>query len=234
MTTLLLQGLRGGVGTTASTAAIGDALHSLGQKVLLIDLSAANLLGLHFNLPAAEAGGWALALSEGRDWGEPAWEVAPGLHVLPYGVPTQEDAAPQLHTIEMWNQRLTKLAGGYDWIVLDAGAQQPAPAYDLALRIIEADAACHALLGRQNNLNAESYYLINRYEPLSQLQRDLRLVWQYSLNIALVPQVLHRDESMAEALAHKMPVTRYNPDSLSAQSAISIAIWCLARAGKRK
>jgi len=234
MATLLLQGLRGGVGTTTSAAAIGDALHSLGQTVLLIDLSAANLLGLHFNLPVAETGGWAVALNEGRDWREPGWEVAPGLHVLPYGMLADEPSAPSLHGIEIWNQRVAMLAGHYDWIVLDGGAQQLVPDCDLTLRILEADVACHAMLGRPNSGTGASYYLINRYEPLSQLQRDLRLLWQHSLTAALAPQVLHRDESMAEALAHKMPVTRYNPDSLAAQNAISIAVWCLARVGKRK
>jgi cellulose synthase operon protein YhjQ len=235
MTTLLLQGLRGGVGTTALAAAIGDALHSLGQTVLLVELSTANLLGLHFNLPAAEVGGWALALSEGRDWRESGWEVVPGLHLLPYGLATAIQVASQSHPTEILSQNVASLAGHYDWIIFDAGAQQPTPDCDLALCIIEADAACHALLERQHKLHGKSsYYLINHYEPLSQLQRDLRLLWQHSLKATLAPQVLYRDESMGEALAHKMPVTRYNPDSLAAQNALSIAVWCLARLGKRK
>jgi septum site-determining protein MinD len=43
--------LKGGVGKTSLTAALGDAMASLGKKVLLVDgnLSAPNL-GLHFNL----------------------------------------------------------------------------------------------------------------------------------------------------------------------------------------
>ena len=49
--TIGIVALKGGVGKTSVTAALGEAFASLGEKVLLVDgnLSAPNL-GLHFNI----------------------------------------------------------------------------------------------------------------------------------------------------------------------------------------
>ncbi len=61
MTVLALQGVRGGVGTTSLTAALGWALHQLGESVLVIDASPDNLLRLSFNIDFDHADGWARA-----------------------------------------------------------------------------------------------------------------------------------------------------------------------------
>ena len=63
MIAMSLRGVRGGVGTSSTVAALGHALHALGQKVLLVDMCPENSLGLHFNmdLTPAKAG-------HGRPW----------------------------------------------------------------------------------------------------------------------------------------------------------------------
>jgi len=63
MITLSLRGVRGGVGTSSTLAALGHALHELGQKVLLVDMCPENSLGLHsiWTLPRTKAG-------RGRPW----------------------------------------------------------------------------------------------------------------------------------------------------------------------
>ena len=58
-TALSLQGVRGGCGVTTVVAALGHALHAQGERVLLVDASPDNLLGLHLGLPVDERGGWA-------------------------------------------------------------------------------------------------------------------------------------------------------------------------------
>ncbi len=40
-----LRGVRGGVGTSSTLAALGYALHQLGQKVLVVDMCPENTLG---------------------------------------------------------------------------------------------------------------------------------------------------------------------------------------------
>jgi len=45
-----LRGIRGGVGTSATLAALAYALQAMEQKVLVVDKCPENTLGLHFNL----------------------------------------------------------------------------------------------------------------------------------------------------------------------------------------
>lgn len=109
MIALSLQGIRGGVGTSSTLAALSYALSTLGQRVLVVDMCPENTLGLHFNLDYALPG-------------------------------------------------------------------------SIAARL-----------------------LINRFEPASQLQRDMLLLWQNHFGKHLLPIHLHADEAMAEALAKREP-----------------------------
>lgn len=61
MAIIALQGMRGGVGTTSITAALAWGLQQLGESVLVIDATPANLLRMHFNTDFAHTNGWARA-----------------------------------------------------------------------------------------------------------------------------------------------------------------------------
>ena len=77
MNTLLsLQGVHGGTGVTTVLAALGQALHVQGLRVLLVECSPDQMLGLHLGLPAKEAGGWARAQLDGGDWRASAFACA--------------------------------------------------------------------------------------------------------------------------------------------------------------
>ena len=85
MTSLSVRGVRGGVGSTSLVAAVGHALESLGERVLMIDMCPENLLHLHFNLLASQESGWARAMLDGQDWHAQAWSLSSTLQILPYG-----------------------------------------------------------------------------------------------------------------------------------------------------
>ena len=68
MIAMSLRGVRGGVGTSSTVAALGHALHALGQKVLLVDMCPENSLGLHFNMDLAPREGWARATLDQQPW----------------------------------------------------------------------------------------------------------------------------------------------------------------------
>ncbi|TDF84381.1 cellulose biosynthesis protein BcsQ [Pseudomonas sp. H9] len=237
MTVVVLSGLRGGVGTTALVAGLGFALHRLQQRVLMVDLQPRNLLRLHFNLALGSTEGWATAESaaEGR-WSEALLQVEEGLCLLPFGqLPLADfNALAQRQDAQRWSQRLHTLQAHFDWIVLDTPAILPgnevaAPALPetaVRLRVLEADAACHALLSVEGA--GSDHLLINRFDPISQLQRDLLLLWG-ERHPQLIPQVVHRDEAMAGALAWKCPVGYYAPDSLASHDLRSLATWLLAQ-----
>lgn len=236
MTALSLRGIRGGVGTSSTLAALGYALHTLGQKVLVVDMCPENALGLHFNLDLAPSGGWARATLDQHLWQQQAWSVLPGLSVLPYG---QLDMAEHsqldallLASSQLWSKRQASLADAYDWVLFDLPQRLQGhatnPRCDLSITVINADAACHVLL--QPQLTRSALMMVNRYDPGINLQRDLALIWQHRYASSLVPISLHADEAMGEALACREPVGRYAPGSLIAQDIISLASWCLLRA----
>ncbi|WPN64350.1 cellulose biosynthesis protein BcsQ [Pseudomonas sp. P9_35] len=235
MTTLSLRGLRGGVGTSSLLAATGYALHSLGERVLLVDMCPENLLRLHFSVSIGERGGWARAMIEGKGWNTQAWTVEPGLSVLPYGRLKREeqDHVEQrlLNEPNLWRRRQAALAEHFDWILFDVPLRLPGHACvgpcALRLQIVEADAACHVLL--QQEEAPREHLLINRFDPVSQLQRDLLLIWRKQYGARLLPLNVHQDEAMREAQAFKMPVGAYSEASLVAQDVLSLATWCLTQ-----
>lgn len=237
MISLGLHGLRGGAGSSSLLAALGYALHTLEQRVLLVDMCPHNLLRLHFNLAVKETGGWARALLDGQDWKTQLWDIAPNLSLLPYGRLLRADQVRMEQVLrlqpELWARRTSALAAHFDWILFDLPQRLPwhdgAVSCQLQIQVIEADAACHVLLQQQEEM--ADYLLLNRFDPASQIQRDLMLVWRQHYDVRLLPMTVHSDEAMREALACKQPVGRYAPSSLVAQDVLSLATWCLARQG---
>jgi len=239
MTVVALSGLRGGVGTTSLVAALGFALHGLQQRVLMLDLQPRNLLRLHCNLALDAPQGWATADQDAEGgWSEALLEVVEGLYLLPFGrleagalIALEQRQQARSHE---WTQRLQQLQAHFDWILLDMPARLPGgqagvpllPEPVTRIRVLEADAACHALLSTEGA--GEDYLLVNRFDPISQLQRDLLLLWG-ERQAHLIPQVIHRDEAMACALAWKSPVGYYAPDSLATHDVRSLATWLLAQ-----
>lgn len=236
MTAISLRGIRGGVGTSSTLAALGYALHTLGQKVLVVDMCPENTLGLHFNLDFAPLSGWARATLDQQPWQQQAWSVLPGLSVLPYGqldiVEHSQLDALLLESPQLWGKRQASLTDAYDWVLFDLPQRLEGhatnPHCDLSITVLNADAACHVLL--QPQLTRSTLFMVNRYDPGSQLQRDLVLIWQHRYASSRVPINLHADEAMGEALACREPVGRHAPGSLIAQDIISLASWCLLRA----
>ncbi|VVQ07628.1 cellulose biosynthesis protein BcsQ [Pseudomonas fluorescens] len=234
MTALSLRGVRGGVGTSSVLAAVGYALHTLGERVLMIDMCPENLLRLHFNLVASEKTGWARAMLDGDDWYAQAWSLAPTFALLPYGVLSwQESMRVEQQLLDnpiLWARRQASLTAHYDWVLFDLpqrlqGHAMIGPCL-FPIQVTEADAACHVLMQQEGGT---APLLVNRYEPGSQLQRDLLLIWRTHLASRLLPFTVHSDEALREALAFKQPVGQYAPASLSAQDALSLATWCLTR-----
>ncbi|MBD8496622.1 cellulose synthase operon protein YhjQ [Pseudomonas syringae] len=239
MTTLSLSGVRGGVGTTSLLAALGFALQSLGERVLMIDLCPENQLRLHCNLPLEQASGWARAMLDDQPWHEHAWRLNDHLHLLPYGrLSSAQSLALEQRLLadpQLWARRQARLAGQYDWLLFDLPQRLPGHAACgpclLPVRVAESDPACLALLqqARQAPGHVPPLLLVNRFDPGSQLQRDLLLVWRNSPGSRLLPLTVHSDEAMREAMAFRQPVGQYAPDSLAAQDALSLATWCLTR-----
>ena len=238
-----LQGLRGGVGTTSLTAALGWSLQQLGESVLVVDASPDNLLRLYFNIDFAHPGGWARALLDNTDWHTAAWSYTPRLDVLPFGqlnsverlsLPSHEKTLGHfLHALEE-----LKSSQRYQWILVDfphgydALTRQLLSQFDNVLTVVKPDTNCHIRL-HQQTLPQSSRILVNYLLVASQLQDDIYQVWLQSQR-NLVPIVIHCDEAMAESVAMKQPLGEYRQDSLAAQEMMTLANWCLLQYSETK
>jgi len=235
MISLALHGLRGGLGRTALLAALGYAMRELGERVLMVDMSADNLLGLHFNLPLGQREGWASAELQGRPFGEPVYEVLDGLCLMPFG----EVADDRLHDLDacqqpdVWRARQAALAEHFDWLLYDLpypAAASATRSFDTDMRILvaEAEMTSHILLGRQP-IERYDMLLVNRFDPASSLQNDVLMVWRDQYRNQLPLHLVHRDEAFVEAFACKAPVGHYAPQCLASRDVQSLAVRCLAR-----
>ncbi len=243
MNRIALRGLCGGVGTTAVLCGLALALHEQGERVLLIDCSPDDLARLHFGDDLANESGWARAQLDGTFWND-ALQVQPGLHVLPYGrlAPAETRQITQLLEQQpaYWHARFEQLQPFHDWVLFDLPPRSTNPPLaevedgraDLLIDLITPAPGCHALLHRHFDRQA-NLLLINRFNPASQLQRDLVLLWRTAYSPNQAPQIIHEDEAVAEALAHKLPVGLYAPKSQAASDLRNLALWCLARKAGR-
>lgn len=237
MPVIVLQGIRGGLGTTSITAGLAWALRQLGESVLGIDFSSDNLLRLHFNMAFAQSRGWARAVTDGERWQQGAMQYAPGLDFLPFGQLNQTEIdALQQHSIQApayWQDNLTQIIahGGHRWILIDAPAddspltRQALAAADAVFLVLAPDTNCHARL-HQQVLPERRYFLVNQFSAISTMQQDLHQLWLHTLP-HLLPLFIHRDEALAESLAAKQPLGEYRPESVAAEEIVTLANWCL-------
>lgn len=240
MKQLVLRGMRGGIGATSLLAGLGLALHDQGERVLLVDLSPDNMLRLHFNVDVAHASGWARAQLDASPWYEAALELLPGLHLLPYGqlraTETSQIEGQLCADSSCWAQRCDLIAHAYDWVLFDLPQRLPGHRFavsqaqraDVLIDLATPDPGCHVLLQQRTRPDAD-LLLVNRFNPASQLQRDLLMLWRSQPTSNRQPQLIHEDEALPEALAHKLPIGHYAPRSQAASDLRSLAIWCLAQ-----
>jgi len=236
MAILGLQGIRGGVGTTSVTAALGWALQLLGESVLMIDASPDNMLRLSFNVEFTHSAGWARALLDNKEWRDAGQRYTSNLDLLPFG----QLAAGERENIYALHDRLVPIAaalralksqGHYRWILLDLPAdftprtRELLDQCDHTLTVVKPDTNCHVRL-HQQALPSGTHLLINDLRIGSQLQDDLYQVWLQS-QPRLLSTVIHRDEAMVECLAAKQPLGEYRSDSLAAEEILTLANWCL-------
>lgn len=240
MTTMAIQGIRGGCGSTSVTASLAWSLAQAGQSVLVIDFSPENLLRLYFDMPYDNKYGWMINNS-GEEQRNGVINYADNLDYLPFGL--LDEKTIEICVSELLNQTQeqgvkypAKLSGlfsaPYQWILIDLPStccpliKLGQLLADIHLCILNPDVACDVLL-QQRILPCDSYFLLNRFSPTSLIQQDIHHVWQQRL-VGLIPMVIHADEAMSESLAVKKPVGLYLPDSLIAEEFSRLAQWCLS------
>ncbi|MCS2151668.1 cellulose biosynthesis protein BcsQ [Scandinavium goeteborgense] len=236
MAILGLQGLRGGTGTTSLTAALGWALQSLGEKVIIVDACPDNMLRYFFNDNIANRDGWARALLDGKDWRDAGLRYTSHIDFLPFGQLSVTERVNVQVLTPVLNQAVDIVQAldqqrPHHWVLIDLPhdvqpwMQPLIEACNHMLTVTNPDANAHIRL-HQQVLPKHGHILINDLRIGSHVQDDIYRVWLQS-QPRMLPVIIHRDESVAECLAAKQPLGEYRSDSLAAEEVVTLANWCL-------
>jgi cellulose synthase operon protein YhjQ len=227
---------KGGVGKSTLSANLGSTWQRQGKAVLVVDLDPQNALRNHLGLafePGAEEQIAGIAqLGEAEDDLRERCQLSPaGVAVLPFGSvdETRRRAFErQLDSEPDWlAQRLADLQLSDGAVVIldtppgpSVYLQQALTVANLALVVTLSDAASYATLPMIDNLiltyTAErsefmgAVYVVNQVDSSRQLNKDVTLIMRNILGKRLIG-LIHRDQSIAEALAYNRSVFDYDP-----------------------
>ncbi|AOR73422.1 cellulose synthase operon protein YhjQ [Burkholderia stabilis] len=244
MKIVVIASAKGGVGKTtlaANLAAVMAALHR--RRVSVVDLDPQNALKLHFGMPLELTDGLAHAALNGLDW--PA-AVVDGMTVLPFGVVSETDQRRFERLLDRdpsWLARgLAALGLGDDDIVIidtppgtSVYMRTALTAAHFVLNVVLADAASYASIPQMRRM-LDAYaatradfagdgYVVNQVDQSRELGRDVLRVLCDSLGATRFGGVIHADQGVAESLACRTTVNRYDAHSQAAADLSACGAW---------
>ncbi|WAC43544.1 cellulose biosynthesis protein BcsQ [Pseudomonas sp. SL4(2022)] len=243
---------KGGVGKSTLAAGLSSVMQRQGRAVLAIDLDPQSALSNHLGVAidpmqvAAEGLAHCVADVQMRDFCQP---TPSGVFVLPYGIVDEDQRRAferQLEDEPDWlAQQLSELqlADG-SVVVLDTPPgpsvylQQALSVANVAVVVSLADAASYATLPMIDRLLATytaeredfygATYVINQVDQSRKLSKDITQIMRGILG-SRVAGIIHRDQSIAEALAYSQSVLDYDPSGQGCHDLQAIALNVLAK-----
>ena len=246
MNVIAVIGAAGGVGTTTVASHLATAIVQQDKAVLCFDFCPTNVLRLHFGAALAEGQGFAAALLADGCWQDQAWTSASGVCFLPFGALADDAALERLSVwLEAWpswfRDNIARIDLPADTIVVCDCPRLPAAlrkqvlaAANLTLVVCAPDplslaAATRIASQSRDTEGHESAILLNGFQAARTLDRDMQLLLRRQHQNLCVPIVIHRDESLREALAHKQTIFDYAPDAQVALEFSALATWVIVR-----
>ncbi|AFL87739.1 ATPase involved in chromosome partitioning [Terriglobus roseus DSM 18391] len=228
---LSIVALAGGVGKTSLVATLGRALSSAGEKVLLADTTSHGLLPYYF-------GARELRPDVVRTFSPPPGSPDATVYMVNYETDRlAADDAGQAHLVEEISRHskgtqrvLLDLNGSSAWLArrlakLNSRVLVPiAPDMNSVLSIRSVE---RFFAGTQDSEGqpVSPYYVLNQFDASLPLHLDVREVLRQQLGNRLLPVMIRRSQSVAEALAEGMTVIDYAPESPVTEDYIHLAEW---------
>ncbi|MFZ5503473.1 MAG: cellulose biosynthesis protein BcsQ [Pseudomonadota bacterium] len=243
MKVIAISGICGGVGGTTVAAQLAACLVAHNQQVIAFDFSPQNALRLHFGMAWEDGSGIVPQIQAGQPWSEAAYRSGSGVDFLPFGNVTPQDASE--FTARLAQQpgwlpaRLREIDGADNsYVIIDCPqtghvlCAQARAAADLMIVVVEPDTLSYAAFtgDRSRYIPGEkqAVYLINGFDPVRALDRDITRLMRVTPDNNLCPIVIHRDELVREALANKASVADYAPHSQAAGDFFALTTWVVA------
>ncbi|RQZ09483.1 cellulose synthase operon protein YhjQ [Burkholderia sp. Bp9031] len=244
MKIVAIASAKGGVGKTTLAANLAAVMAaSRRRRVSMVDLDPQNALKLHFGVPIEMTEGLAAAALNGLRW--PA-AVVDGITIMPFGVVSEADQRRFERLLDhdpSWLARgLAALElGDDDIVILDTPPgtsvymRAALTAAHFVLNVVLADAASYATIPQMRRM-LDVYaatradflgdgYVVNQVDQSRELGRDVLRVLCDSLGTARFGGVIHADQGVAESLACRTTVNRYDPRSQAAADLNACGAW---------
>jgi cellulose synthase operon protein YhjQ len=242
---------KGGVGKSTICANLATTLVKRNKKVVVIDLDPQNSQRLHLGLGPDEIGG---VVREGIAVSS-LFDSPFGVNFIPFGRVSDEDLEEfrtELLQSATWTlNQISSLSGcGFDYVFIDTPPgssvylEQALRASDKAILVVLADAASYVTLPKMNELIAlytkdQPHFkgvsrLINQMPTESRLGHQVRNALLADDTAELIPLAIHKDPSVARALAFERPVLEYEPGSMASLDFQYLADWFLASFDQQK
>lgn len=242
-------GALGGAGATTVTAHLAVALVAQKRRALSVDFCPDNMMRLHFGMSWLDHGGFAADLLQGKEWHGAAYRSGNGHDFVPFG---QLTADAELDRLVDWlrpqpywfKEQLATLHLPSETVILCDCPRMPAvlreqclAAADLVLLVGAPDTVSFAIAARiadgvMQEQATPTMIVLNAFDPSRRLDRDIAVLLRTQYRHAFSPVVIHRDESLREALACKQTVFDFAPSSQAAYEFSALATWTLARLGQ--
>lgn len=234
---------KGGVGKTTVTATLAHALARQGARVLVLDLDPQNALALHFGIHPNEQRGLSRATLAQQTLRSVVMESASGAFIVPYGIVNEDDRGRFERLVENrtdWlNNHIQSLGLPNDTLVLIDTPPGPSVYMKHALHcanlvvvVTLSDAASYATVPMMQRL-VQTYcmnrpdfldclYVVNQVDKSLQLSKDVTHLMMETFGDRVIGLV-HRDQSVCEALAQDRSVIDYEPGSQASSDLRSAA-----------
>ncbi|WP_175717725.1 cellulose biosynthesis protein BcsQ [Burkholderia anthina] len=244
MKIVAIASAKGGVGKTMLTANLASAIAAMGRRrVVVVDLDPQNALMLHFDVPHDMTDGLAAAALNARRWPSLA---ADGMTIVPFGAASEADQRRFERLLDRrpawFAHALAALGLGEDDVVIvdtPAGTsvhlRAVLTAAHFVLNVMLADAASYASIPQMRRM-IDAYathradfigegYVVNQVDPSCELGRDVLRVLCDRLGAHGFGGAIHVSEGVAESLAYRMTVKRYDPYSQAAADLSACGAW---------
>ncbi|HJW55475.1 MAG TPA: cellulose biosynthesis protein BcsQ [Burkholderiaceae bacterium] len=248
MRTVAILGAVGGAGATSVAAHLAAALFRQGHDVLALDCCPDNRLRLYFGMSLYDETGWATEYLQGNNWFGAGYVDADGHEFVPFGQLADGNAFDQicarLRAQPQWlAAQIEALHKTPDAIAVcdcprvpDALRDQAIAAADLILLVASPDSVSYSVVADLLQRAAgdglpELWVVLNGFDASRRLDRDIALLLRSRHGQRFAPVVIHRDESVREALACKQTVFRFAPSCQAAHDYSALGTWTLSRLG---